>query len=182
MVKKSLLGEYFIAKTFYQAIKLKDGDELIGVQNFDTSRTIFMVSSNGMALNFENLDIPTTGRVSSGVKGINIDDDDFVVFADQVQSVGAITVATENGFMKNIPIGEFEIMSRYRKGLRLFQVQTSGNVIFAKYGIAPPLLAIKTSDSVGKVLEKNIPYDSRLGKGKQTFVKAKIKAIYEYKS
>lgn len=182
MVKKSTLGEYFIAKTFYQAIKLKDGDEVIGVQNFDSARTIFMVSSKGMALNFENLDIPTTGRVSSGVKGMNIDDDDFVVFADQVQSVGAITVATENGYMKNIPIGEFEIMSRYRKGLRLFQVQTFGNIIFAKYGIAPPLLAIKTSDSVGKVLAKNIPYDSRLGKGKQTFVKAKIKAIYEYKS
>ena len=182
MVKKSILGEYFIAKTFYQAIKLKDGDELIGVQNFDSTRTIFMVSSKGMALNFENLDIPTTGRVSSGVKGINIDDDDYVVFADQVQSVGAITVATENGFMKNIPIGEFEIMSRYRKGLRLYQVQTMGNIIFAKYGIAPPLLAIKTSDGVGKVLAKNIPYDSRLGKGKQTFVKAKIKSIYEYKS
>ena len=57
-----------------------------------------------------------------------------------------------------------------------------GNIIFAKYGIAPPLLAVKTSDSVGKVLAKNIPYDSRLGKGKQTFVKAKIKSIHEYKS
>ena len=141
-----------------------------------------MISSKGMSLNFENLDIPTTGRVSSGVKGINLDDGDFVVFADQVLTVGAITVGTENGYIKNIPIGEFELMSRYRKGLRLFQVQTTGNVIFAKYGIASPLVAVKTSDGVGKILSKNIPYDSRLGKGKQSFVKSKIQAMYEYKS
>ncbi|MBQ3493841.1 MAG: DNA topoisomerase 4 subunit A [Clostridia bacterium] len=180
MVKKSLLGEYFIAKTFYQAIKLKEGDELLDVQNFDASKSIIMISENGMTLNFENQEIPTTGRVSSGVKGINLDDGDVVVFADQVQTAGAITVGTKNGYFKNVPIGEFEIMARYRKGLKMVQLPTTGKIIFARYGIAPPLVAIKTSNSVGKVLAKNIPYDSRLGKGKQCFAKGGIEAMFEY--
>ena len=180
MVKKSLLDEYFIAKSFYQAIKLKDCDELLDVQNFAQEKSIFMVSANGMSLNFENSEIPTTWRVSSGVKGINLDDDDYVVYANQVQSSGAITIGTKNGFFKNIPIGEFEIMARYRKGLKLVQTQTTGKVVFARYDIAPPLVAIKTSNSVGKVSPRNIPYDSRLGKGKQCFAKGGIEGMFEY--
>ncbi|MBO5884722.1 MAG: DNA topoisomerase 4 subunit A [Clostridia bacterium] len=179
MVKKSSLGEYFIAKNYFQAIKLKDDDRVVAVQTFNPTKSILMMSKNGMVLNFENLDIQSTGRVSSGVKGMNIDDGDEVVFADQVMESGALTIGTEKGYFKNVPIGEFEVMSRYRKGLRVYNTQEFGKIKFGKFGIVPPTVAVKTENKVEKVSARQIAYDSRLGKGKQN-IKAKIKDIFEY--
>ena len=179
MVKKSSLGEYFIAKNNFQAIKLKDDDKVISVQTFNNLKSILMMSKNGMVLNFENLDIPTTGRVSSGVKGINIDDDDEVVFADQVTESGALTVGTNKGYFKNVPIGEFEVMSRYRKGLRVYNISEYGKIVFGKFGVVPPTLAVKTENKLEKVSSRQISYDSRLGKGKQN-IKSKILNVFEY--
>lgn len=179
MVKKTSFSEYFISKNYFQAIKLKDGDRVIGVQTFDKSKSILMMTKNGMVLNFENLDIPLMGRVTSGVKGMNIEDSDAVVFADQVMTSGALTVGTNKGYFKNVPIGEFEVMSRYRKGLRVYNVQEYGNIAFGKFGIVPPQVAVQTENGIEKVSPRQISYDSRLGKGKQN-IKAKIKSMFEY--
>ncbi len=179
LVKKTSLGEYFVNKTYFQAIKLKDGDRVVGVQTFQKEKSILMMSKNGMVLNYENLEIPLTGRVTSGVKGMNIDDNDEIVFADQVMESGALTVVTSKGFMKNVPIGEFEVMSRYRKGLRVVNVEQQGNVVYGKFGIVPPTLAVKTENKLEKVSSRQITYDSRLGKGKQN-IKSKILDVFEY--
>ncbi len=180
MVKKTSLGEYFIAKSCYQAIKLKDTDRVVGVERFDKSKTILMMSKRGMVLNFENDDIPVTGRVTGGVKGINLDDGDEVVFAAQVMESGALTVVTNKGYLKNVPIGEFEVMSRYRKGLRVVNPDNVGTVVFGKFGIVPPNLAIQTDSSLINITPRQIVYDSRLGKGKQN-TRDKIACVYEYK-
>lgn len=181
LVKKTSMSEYFVAKTYYQAIKLKDGDRVVGVQIFNKSKTILMMSKKGMVLNFENLEIPTTGRISAGVKGMNIDDDDEIVFVDQVMESGALTVGTKNGFFKNVPIGEFEVMSRYRKGLRVVNVENQGNVVYGKFGVVPPVVAVKTEDKLEKVSSRQIVYDSRLGKGKQN-IKSKVVSMFTYLS
>ena len=180
MVKMSKLEEYFIAKNCFQAIKLKDDDRVVGVEMFDKSKSILMMSKNGMVLNFENEEITATGRVTSGVKGINLDDGDQVVFATQVLESGALTVVTQKGYIKNVPIGEFEVMSRYRKGLRVYAVDQVGKVVYGKFGIVPPNLAILTDDKLSNVTPRQIAYDSRLGKGKQN-LKDKVLEVYEYK-
>ena len=133
-----------------------------------------------MVLNFENIDIPLMGRVTSGVKGMNLDEKDKIIFADQVLESGALTVMTKNGYLKNVPIGEFEIMSRYRKGLRVYNTDSQGQIIFGKFGVVPPTLAVKTNGKLEKISSRQIPYDSRLGKGKQC-VKNQIEAVYEFK-
>ena len=180
VVKRTSMSEYFVNKSYFQAIKLKDDDCVIGVQIFDKSKSILMLSQKGMVLNFENIDIPLMGRVTSGVKGMNLDENDKIIFADQVLESGALTVMTKNGYLKNVPIGEFEIMSRYRKGLRVYNTDSQGEIIFGKFGVVPPTLAVKTNGKLEKISSRQIPYDSRLGKGKQC-VKNKIEAVYEFK-
>lgn len=181
MVKKSSMKEYFVSKNNFQAIKLKDKDEVIAVQTVIEGSSILMVTKKGMVLNFESRDIQPTGRVTAGVMGMNIDFGDEVVYANQITESGAVTVATFKGYIKNVPIGEFEVMSRYRKGLRVYNTAEYGEIAFAKFSIVPPTLAVKLENRIEKVSSRQIAYDSRLGKGKQN-IKTKISAIYEYNS
>ena len=129
MIKRTPFSEYFVSKSHFQGIKLKDDDRLLGVEIFDKSKSVLMLSKNGMVLNFETLDVPSTGRVTAGVKGINLEPKDKVIYASQVLNSGALTVATKEGYFKNVPVGEFEIMSRYRKGLRVYNTEKFGEVM-----------------------------------------------------
>ena len=180
MVKLSLLSDYLIAKNCFQAIKLKD-DELINVEHFVEDGSIIMASQNGMALRFDKNDIPVQGRVSSGVKGINIADDDKIIFAGQLGKIGAITVVTDAGFAKKVPIGEYEISPRYRKGLRLLTFKDNGKVIKFVMATADPPALVLDDGKKKKLLEsKFVPYDNRVAKGKE-IVKMKIKNVYIYR-
>ncbi len=181
MIKRTSFSEYFISKSHFQGIKLKDGDTLVGVEVYEKSKSVLMLSQNGMVLNFETLDVPQTGRVTTGVKGINIDSDDKVIFASQVLNSGALTVGTQDGYFKNVPVGEFEIMSRYRKGSRVYNTEKFGKVIFGYFGMVPPNIALKSGSKLHKVSSRQISYDSRLGKGKQN-IKEKIDAMFVYRS
>ena len=58
MIKKTALNEYIIAKSSYQAMKLKAGDELISVEFDKPDTSIMFVTKKGMGLNAEKSDIP----------------------------------------------------------------------------------------------------------------------------
>ena len=180
MIKRTPFSEYFVSKSHFQGIKLKDDDRLLGVEIFDKSKSVLMLSKNGMVLNFETLDVPSTGRVTAGVKGINLEPKDKVVYASQVLNSGALTVATKEGYFKNVPVGEFEIMSRYRKGLRVYNTEKFGEVMLGHFGMVPPNIAVKVGTKLQKVSARQISYDNRLGKGKQN-IKDKIDEMFVYK-
>ena len=139
-----------------------------------------MVTQNAMALHFKLDDVPVQGRVSGGVKGINLDAGDKVIFAGQTDKTGAITVITDKGFGKKVPIGEYEQMARYRKGLRVIPLGDNGKkLIFASFKKEPKSVAINRGTEIELLKEKNISYDSRTSKGKQ-IVKGKIESAYIY--
>ena len=82
MIKKTSLSEYTLLKNFYQALKLKDGDKLIKVEEDLPNTSLLFVSKLGMSLNAEKNDIPVQGRISAGVKGMMLADDDDIVSVD----------------------------------------------------------------------------------------------------
>ena len=180
LIKLSNYKDCIANKTYYQSIKLKPEDELIGVEIQEPEKNILMVSKNGMALHFMQNDIPMQNRVSSGVKGINIEANDEVIFAGQTARVGAITVLTDKGFGKKVPIGEYEPMVRYRKGLKVIPLGEIGKkLIYASFRQEPKSVAILKTNSLELLKEKNISYDSRVSKGKQ-LVKGKIDNAFIY--
>ena len=180
MIKLSTLEDSVVNKVYYQAIKLKEGDELINVEVQNEITSVLMVTQNAMALHFKLDDVPVQGRVSGGVKGINLDAGDKVIFAGQTDKTGAITVITDKGFGKKVPIGEYEQMARYRKGLRVIPLGDNGKkLIFASFKKEPKSVAINRGTEIELLKEKNISYDSRTSKGKQ-IVKGKIESAYIY--
>ena len=179
MVKLSALKECIVNKSYYQAIKLKEDDMLINVEVKNSDSSVLMITHKAMGLHFKLDDVPVMGRVSVGVKGINLDDNDFVIFAGQTEKTGAISVLTSDGFGKKVPIGEYEKMARYRKGLRVIPLNNNANLIYACFKKEPKSIAIRKESSIELLKDKSINYDSRTSKGKQ-LVKFKFIEAFIY--
>ena len=175
MIKKSPLSEYTIAKTVFAGIKLKDKDKVVYADISDGGN-ILIVAKSGMAVNIVD-DTPATGRTTAGVKAMALDDGDKVVACQKVKKNGAITVLSSKGYVKNVSIGEYETMSRNRKGLRITGKDT-GDVKFISFGVVPPDIAVVDSGKIFLIKSKYIPYDNRAGKGKQ-MLKDEFKSAYQ---
>ncbi|NLI60944.1 MAG: DNA gyrase subunit A [Clostridiales bacterium] len=118
LVKKSPLEEYQnIRKGGLIAIKLREEDEVIGVQLTDGSREIMLASHKGMSIRFDESDVRASGRVSMGVKGIELDEDDHVIDMGLVYSDNQVLVISENGYGKCTPIGEYRAQRRGGRGI-----------------------------------------------------------------
>ena len=118
LVKKSPLEEYQnIRKGGLIAIKLREEDEVIGVQLTDGSREIMLASHKGMSIRFDESDVRASGRASMGVKGIELDEDDHVIDMGLVYSDNQVLVISENGYGKCTPIGEYRAQRRGGRGI-----------------------------------------------------------------
>ena len=80
LVKKTDLMEYDnIRKGGLAAVTLRENDELIDVRLTDGKKDIILVTRNGMSIRFNETDVRPLGRVSQGVRGIKLDEDDYVI-------------------------------------------------------------------------------------------------------
>ena len=117
IVKKSILKEYDSArKDGLIAINLDDGDELIGVKLTGGHEEIILGTRNGKAIRFSEEEVRGMGRTTRGVKGIELDRDDWVVSMDSVTEGGELMVISENGFGKRTALSEYNRQSRGGKG------------------------------------------------------------------
>lgn len=123
LVKKTDLMEYDnIRKGGLLAVTLREGDELIDVKLTDGSRDIILGTVNGMAIRFKETDARPIGRVSQGVKGIELDEDDNVVAMEVFTEDTTLLVVTENGFGKRTELDEYKVQSRGGKGILTYRV------------------------------------------------------------
>lgn len=112
LIKKTALKEYDTTrKTGLQGITLKDEDELIGVRLTDGEDNVVLVTKNGLCITFDEKDVRPIGRVSQGVIGIRLDDDDEVIGMESVIVGGKATLLaiTENGFGKRTELDEYRV-------------------------------------------------------------------------
>ena len=168
MVKRTAWSEYDLQKKTFQAIKLKEDDLVIGVETDVKNTTVLYVTRKGMVLNFEKADIPQQGRVSGGVKGMLIADNDEVVCATQIGNKGDVVVVTEKCFAKRVSVKEIEVSARYRKGVKIIDlVGTNGqNVLFAGYFAKAGMVACFTDEQVFTMQTGDVGAEPRTGKGK----------------
>ncbi len=171
MVKKSEAKELIVNKSFYQVCKLNDGDEVKNVEIDKNGKSILMLTRKGMSLNFDKVDIPTQGRISGSVKGINLDDGDSVIFAKQVD-FSHIVVVTDNGYIKKIPVKEFPIAQRYRKGLKYITfAKNCQNVFYACDVTNNAILAVDFGLKILPLDTKKLPETERLATGNEIIKK-----------
>ncbi len=134
MVKKTPMMEYAnVRKNGLQAIVLRENDELIEVKATDNTKDIFLVTKKGQCIRFHEKDVRITGRVSMGVIGMKLNDDDVVV-GMQMESQGPkLLIVSANGMGKRTPIEEFTPQRRGGKGVLCYKItEKTGDIVGAK--------------------------------------------------
>lgn len=125
LIKKTALKEYDTArKTGLQGITLKDEDELIAVRLTDGEDNVVLVTRNGLCITFDEKDVRPIGRVSQGVIGMRLDDDDEVIGMESVIAGGKATLLaiTENGFGKRTELDEYRVQKRGGRGVITYKI------------------------------------------------------------
>ena len=130
VIKKTDLMEYENApKAGKIAIKLDEGDQLIKVEMTDGTADIFLGTYLGKMIRFNESDARPMGRVSRGVRGINLEDGDYVVGMSVNREGGKVLVISENGFGKRTEMDEYKVQSRGGKGTTTYKIsEQTGNV------------------------------------------------------
>ena len=182
LVKKSPLKDYAVNKACFQAIKLKDGDEVISVEREKQNVTMLFITHLGMSLNAEMTDIPVQGRVSGGVKGINLNDGDYCIFASQIEDVGEQIVVTEKGFAKRVIIALLDVMARYRKGVKIIDLKgnNGSELVFSSYVTESYTVALDTNEGMMGVDSEDISIEARTHAGKALKKGIEVKTAYKY--
>ncbi len=119
VIKKTPLAAYGNIRTGgIIGILLDENDKLTTVRLTTGSQEILLSTNNGMSIRFNESEIRTIGRVGRGVKGIALDDDDFVVGMEVVvHDNSTILTVTEHGFGKRTDLSEYRMQGRGGKGI-----------------------------------------------------------------
>ena len=134
LVKKTSIKEFSnVRKSGLAAIALREDDELIEVKYTNNEQDVFLVTKYGQCIRFKDTDVRNTGRVSMGVRGINLIDGDEVI-GMQLNTQGEyLLFASEKGMGKRTSIDEFTVQNRGGKGVRCYKItEKTGNVIGVK--------------------------------------------------
>ncbi|MEW8979710.1 MAG: DNA gyrase subunit A [Symbiobacterium sp.] len=117
-VKKTALSEYAnVRSSGIIAIRLEEGDALVGARLTRGNEEIILVSSAGNALRFHEDDVRPMGRDARGVKGMDLGEGDYVVGMDTAQPNADLLVVTETGIGKRTPLSEYPTYRRGAKGV-----------------------------------------------------------------
>ena len=131
IIKRSPLSVYNSnKKSGLNAIRLDEGDELIGVKLTDGSADILIGTHEGMAVRFGEEKVRSMGRITRGVRAIKLKEGDYVVSLNVTDRKDCILTVTENGLGKKTPIDEYRITSRGCKGIKNYGItEKTGKIV-----------------------------------------------------
>jgi DNA gyrase subunit A len=104
------------------AIKMRDGDELVGVRHSTGDDDILMVSRGGQAIRFHESQVRPMGRDTSGVQGMKLRKGDEVIEVNIAQDDADLLVVTENGYGKRTRVSEYPVKGRGGLGVKTVQL------------------------------------------------------------
>lgn len=140
IIKKTSLEAYSHPRTAgVNAVNLREGDELVEALLTNGSEEIFIAAREGRCCRFDETDARPMGRNSTGVRGINIEDDDEVIGAINYDPKAedaaehTVLVVSDNGFGKRTDFDEYRITKRGGKGVKTISItEKTGKLIAIK--------------------------------------------------
>ena len=169
IIKKTPLSEYMsVRKNGLIGITLKDEDELIEVRLTDGEDNIVLVTNKGMCITFDEKDVRPMGRVSQGVIGIRVSEDDFVIGMESIiqGSKATLLAITENGFGKRTELDEYRVQARGGKGVITYKVTPkTGNLVGIR--IATDEEDVMLITDTGTIIRLRVAEISILGRSTQ---------------
>jgi DNA gyrase subunit A len=138
VVKKTELQEFSsMRKKGVWAINLDEGDEVIAARLTSAGKQIMIFTRNGMAVRFDETQIRPIGRVSRGVRGVMLkDQNDYVVSCEVVTPDQSVLVVCENGHGKRSKVEDFRQTNRGGVGVRSIITSTRNGLVIGAISVA----------------------------------------------
>lgn len=120
VIKRVVLSDLQnIRKVGLRALSLAEGDLLIDVRLTDGLENILIATHQGRAITFDETEVRAMGRQAAGVRGIRLNEGDYVVGAARARKGAQVLSITENGYGKRTPVEEFSVHHRGGSGILL---------------------------------------------------------------
>ena len=168
-VKRTPLKDYAnIRANGLRAVVINEGDDLLAVQLTDGARQVFMGTHQGMGIRFSESDVRSMGRVTAGVRGINLRKGDFV---EEVATIDPdddhdILVVTDLGYGKRTAVSEFRFQGRGGFGVALIKLtQKNGTVVGMHHVFEDDQLLMVTEGGI--LIRMHISEIRRIGRATQ---------------
>ncbi len=143
VIKRTSLREFeYQRKGGKIALNLDEGDELVFVRRTQGECSIILATHNGMSVRFDEGNVRVMGRAARGVRGIRLDEDDYVTGVAVVEDDKWLLTVTENGYGKLSPFEDFREMKN-RGGRGVTCQNTDG-----KYGALAGIATVSDDDDI----------------------------------
>lgn len=168
VIKKTDLMEYENApKAGKIAIRLDEGDELIGVNLTDGTRDIFVGSHSGKIIRFNEEDVRNMGRVSRGVRAMTLADDDYIIGMCVASEGAKLLTVSEKGYGKRTDLEEYKRQNRGGKGMMTYRVTDETGEISGMQIVSPEddIILITSEGVIIRMDTEDISAYGRVTKG-----------------
>ncbi|MCZ0717571.1 DNA gyrase subunit A [Aerococcus kribbianus] len=124
-IKRTVVSEYYnIRNNGLIAINLREDDQLVKVVLTSGEQNLILGSNSGYAVSFNETDVRATGRSATGVRGIRLKDEEYVVGMAILHPDSNVLVVTENGYGKRTPASEYGIRRRGGVGVKTANISS----------------------------------------------------------
>jgi DNA gyrase subunit A len=176
IVKKTKLAVYNtpLKSDGIIALKMREGDELVGVRHSSGKDDILLVSRNGQAIRFHEQDVRPMGRDASGVQGMKLRAGDEVIAVGVAQDDADLLVVTKNGYGKRTRVTEYPVKGRGGMGVKTVQLtEARGHLAGARVvREGYQVMLISTGGTVIKMASGDI---KRLGRSTQGVIVMRLR-------
>jgi DNA gyrase subunit A len=176
VVKKTELAQYNtpLKADGIIAIKMREGDELIGVRHSTGTDDILMVSKKGQAIRFHETDARPMGRGTEGVKGMTLRAGDEVISINIAEDDADLLVVTENGYGKRTRVSEYPVKGRGGMGVKTVQLTAARGYLVGSRVVRDgyQVMLISTAGTVIKIPVEDV---KRLGRSTQGVIVMRLR-------
>ena len=176
VVKKTELASYNtpLRADGIIAIKMREGDELVGVRHSSGDDDILMVSRLGQAIRFNEKDVRAMGRDTSGVAGMRMRKGDEVMSVNIAQDDSDLLVVTENGYGKRTRVADYPRKGRGGMGVKTIQL-TEAKGTLAGARVVRDGYQVMLISTGGTVIRMPVDEIKRLGRATQGVIVMRLR-------
>lgn len=169
VIKKTEMKAYSRPRTGgIIAIRIQDGDELVGAALASKENEVLLTSRNGQAIRFRSDDVRNMGRVSMGVKGIRLRGDDYVVSLEVIRDPEAqVLTVTEMGYGKRTVVSEYRLTKRGGMGVKTVSVTEKNGKVVGAFQVTDDTEIMLISNVGGKVIRTSVSQIRNTGRASQ---------------
>lgn len=171
MIKRTAAKEYDVRSKRFAAVNVKEGDRLLCVLPAATRDDLLFVTRGGVCIRFALETVPTQGRVSAGVRAMQVEAEDEVIWVAQLGRTDEVVLFSDRGYGKRIPSAAFERQNRNGKGVKAFYFNRNGAngrriAAVALCGKEPCALTVRQTQSPAtRLMKEEILLQDKQGRG-----------------